>query len=119
MQLEEAQGARDEEAQQALRALQQQMSTLEHAQKSASERSLSSQPASSGTASSDIEIARSIDRCFCGLHLLQLPADHSPQPTFWQDTLFSLMARRNICDRARHTCDGLACVPSQSHQVDL
>jgi hypothetical protein len=80
VQLEEAQGAPDEEAQQALRALQQHMSTLEHVQRCASEESLSSQPGSAGTAPSDIEIASSIDRCLYGLHPIAAPADNLLQP---------------------------------------
>ena len=119
MQLEEAQGGPDEEAQQALRALQQQMSTLEHARRSASERSLSSQPASSGTAPSDIEIASSIDRCFCCLHLLQPQLAIHFSLHLGKKSVVSLMTGQNICDRARHTCDGLAYVPSKSHQVTL
>ena len=61
LQLEDAQGAPDAEAQQALRTLQEQMRNLEHAQRTASEDSL---PQAKGSAPSDIEIASSIDRCF-------------------------------------------------------
>ena len=61
LQLEDAQGAPDAEAQQALRTLQEQMRNLEHAQRSASE---DRSPQADGSAPSDIEIASSIDRCF-------------------------------------------------------
>lgn len=64
LQLEDAQGAPDAEAQQALRTLQEQMKHLEHAQRSAVDDS-ASQP--NAEAPSDIEIASSIDRYACAL----------------------------------------------------
>lgn len=57
LQLEEAQGGPDEEAQQALETLQERIDALEVAQKS------TPQPDAPGAAASDIEIASNIDRC--------------------------------------------------------
>jgi len=62
VQLEEAQGAPDEEAQQALRTLQERMTALEQAQRSASASdNMPCQPDEPGP--SDIEIASKIERC--------------------------------------------------------